>query len=115
MRRAVPGTITRMVRSGWPSSRPKRARSPARRPSCAAHRRARALAGLDEAIRRRAPTPRSADADLLERDGLRFTHPMMREAALRRRRAPPSAPRLHRRAAALLRRPASSEDEIAAH
>ena len=81
--RPCPGTITRMVRTRLAAASP---RTPGARPR-------RAAVGDRRAGRRRrwpgsttrpprAPTPSSPTANLLERDGLCFTHPMMREAAL---------------------------------
>ena len=96
---------------GWPSSRSKRVRWPAPRPSAPPAR--AALAGLDEASVARAHAA-LADANLLERDALRFTHPMMREAALAGVVAAERSA-LHRRAAALLAQAGASEDVIAAH
>ena len=111
VRRTVPGTITRMVRTRLAAASPE-ARALARAAAVSGSR-AAALAGIDAPAATRAHAE-LADANLLERDGLTFTHPMMREATLAGVVAGERS-ELHRRAAELLHGAGVDEREVAAH
>ncbi len=111
VRRTVPGTITRMVRTRLAAVSPE-ARALARAAAVIGSR-AAVLAGIDAPAATRAHAE-LADANLLERHGLTFTHPMMREATLAGVVAGERS-ELHRRAAELLLGAGADEREVAAH